>query len=874
MADSPISSVTSLGSIFELGMWKNTEQDIRVTFVMTGTDAVTILPEVYLTVLDIDCIRTDGVCETVTTQDQDMYLAGENVEVAVSGSQITAYATTHLNGEGNPENTSLTEEQKRHSLTLGFKNKQSFLLHMSIGNVWNWRKFMFSGISTQLWGEQDAVAVGAQADLDVPPSSCPKAQACHPHSCGVPAAKANSVPSSTSAVLYSEVHRFTCKPGYSVDGTPSGSSFFEVQCGSSGHFLPLDQDCIDIDYCTDNPCGANGQCFDCSTTGCKNLDGAAFLQRSSIVGGREFESTDDYACWCHENYQTALGPAGQLTCQTDDCTGHSECGIGGTCEDLSVSEQGPAGEFTCSCDKGYELSPGGGSNGGDTCSMIICGSISVENSNQFPSVELFSGDTVLVKCDTGYSTDETRGGSNFRVTCMDSGIFDGEASCSKIVCSDPPTVNHAVTDGTWAFFGESLTWRCHEGYTYAQTGEVDFSLACAANGHFIGQAACTPVICSVPNLHNAYVSDSSGSGSISYGTTHLAYCNTGYVTSKGLKSFVFECGAAGSVVGVEECEIVTCAVPAMTNVKAISVETFEYASPLTVFCKDGFHHGQQQSFSLACQEDGSVIGAASCVESVYTVSGKVVDASDSLPVGGMTVSIAGFTAQTLGDGYFTISKVPVGAHTLQVEGDHYITDTRDVTISEDANHDFSLSKELASGEWRWTLEWNAQPQDLDSHVLWGRDVQCSGIRATRDREPCSHGGGSGCYVDWTKYGSTKRCSSTCSSGNCLRTSVLLENDDTDGHGPETLYLQNVGQCDGDIADCMLVYEIKNYQWQSSNMDDGNWVVRMFNDHGKVFEMHQPAEISHNTVWYVVFTMNLKTGKLCPNWVDFSKGEDC
>ena len=82
----------------------------------------------------------DGVSETVTTQGQDRYLPGENVEVAVSGSQITAYGTTHLNGEGNPENTSLTEERKRHFLTLDFKNTQSFLSHMSIGNVWNWRR--------------------------------------------------------------------------------------------------------------------------------------------------------------------------------------------------------------------------------------------------------------------------------------------------------------------------------------------------------------------------------------------------------------------------------------------------------------------------------------------------------------------------------------------------------------------------------------------------------------------------------------------------------------------------------------------------------------------------------------------------------------
>ena len=230
---------------------------------------------------------------------------------------------------------------------------------------------------------------------------------------------------------------WTCKAGYSVDGTPGGATFYEAQCGSSGLFLPFGQDCIDIDYCADAPCGVHGQCYDCSTSSGCEQSSSTFLQRSSIVGGKQFEATDDYACWCHEYYQTALGSAGELTCSTDDCTGHDECGEGGTCYDLSLAEDGPAGEFSCMCYDGYELIQDGGPNGGDTCSPISCGDISVANSNQFPSEKLFSNDSVLVQCHDGYSMDQTPEGSQFTVACLKSGQFDGEGSCAKIVCADP-----------------------------------------------------------------------------------------------------------------------------------------------------------------------------------------------------------------------------------------------------------------------------------------------------------------------------------------------------------------------------------------------------------------------------------------------------
>lgn len=868
----------SFGDVFILIFPTAGEWNLRFSFVLTGTQTVITLPEVFFSVLDLDCHKSGVACETVTTRDQDMYLAGDNLVAVVQDDELRAYSRTDKCVD--PRSTLLTEEQKKHALTLGFQNRTSFVLRIVVLAVGGERNFWFGGIGNQQWADVEAAKSTSEPLLDLAPVACPEPQLCHPISCGVPVARENSNPSSTSAVMYSAIETWTCLPGYSVDGTPSGATFFEVQCGPSGEFLPLERDCIDIDFCADNPCGVHGQCMDCSTTGCHHAGRTFLFQGSPIVGGKEFEASDDYACLCDEHYQTAVHAGGHLTCSTDDCAGHSECGEGGTCVDLSVAEEGPAGEFSCACHSGHELIPGGGPNGGDTCSKVSCGSVAVANSDKQPSVELFSGDSIFVTCDEGYSTDRTPNAKKFKVTCTDSGALDGVRSCSKIVCDKPPNVNHATTLGLHAFYGETLTWRCHEGYTYGK--DVEFELICAKNGHFNGQGACAPIKCHVPQLRNAHIPMLGGADTLDYGLSHIAQCNTGYVTREKLPKFVFSCGASG-LVGVVDCELVTCPVPTLTNVYTPSVRNFPYGSTLTVMCKTGYVTSmtRQFHFTMTCQNEGIVTGAVMCVEVVYTVTGRVVDASNSAPVEGAEVTIAGFSATTLGNGHYTIYMVPPGTHTLQVMHASFITNTHQVVISADKTEDVSLSRPLLVGEWRWTLQWTEKPSgtsfgvpyDLDSHVLWGKNVSCRDIIST-DEEPCSTDGGSNCYVYWPDANTINSCSSTCNSQTCKQAAVNLENDDVDYGGPETLHVKNVGQCDGDIEDCMLVYEVHNYGSRDSDMDKGDWAVRVFHNEIKVFEMLQPPVISNNTLWYVVFTLNLKTGQLCPNWVDFSKAESC
>ena len=115
---------------------------------------------------------------------------------------------------------------------------------------------------------------------------------------------------------------------------------------------------MDIDYCTGNLCGFNGDCIDGET---------------------------GYECKCHGDYEIAEGPNDD-TCAEDDCAGH-DCGEGGTCIDLSKKA---TGAYACECEAGYET-------------------FTRKEGEEVPNPALpqpmFYDDTVVYTCDEGYSTD-------------------------------------------------------------------------------------------------------------------------------------------------------------------------------------------------------------------------------------------------------------------------------------------------------------------------------------------------------------------------------------------------------------------------------------------------------------------------------------
>ena len=87
-------------------------------------------------------------------------------------------------------------------------------------------------------------------------------------------------------------------------------------------------------------------------------------------------------------------------------------------------------------------------------------------------------------------------------------------------------------------------------------------------------------------------------------------------------------------------------------------------------------------------------------------------------------------------------------------------------------------------------------------------MSCTGILANSDREPCPAQGGCNGYFGLLEQEELRihvciifeqTVEEIEQHIYMSATSVLLENDDTDGHGPETRFVKNVGQCDGNMS---------------------------------------------------------------------------
>ena len=66
----------------------------------------------------------------------------------------------------------------------------------------------------------------------------------------------------------------------------------------------------------------------------------------------------------------------------------------------------------------------------------------------------------------------------------------------------------------------------------------------------------------------------------------------------------------------------------MTNIENISVQNFTFGLPMTVTCKDGYHHEGQESFNLTRLENQSVVGATLCVQRGFKLMGSVMNSYD------------------------------------------------------------------------------------------------------------------------------------------------------------------------------------------------------------------------------------------------------
>jgi PKD repeat protein len=226
-----------------------------------------------------------------------------------------------------------------------------------------------------------------------------------------------------------------------------------------------------------------------------------------------------------------------------------------------------------------------------------------------------------------------------------------------------------------------------------------------------------------------------------------------------------------------------------------------------------------------------------------TLTGKVTNALDGLPVEGAFVEIAGLSDYTDASGNYIIEGVPEGSLTANFMGtpttgdspltvqftDLSTSNTQLVTCSASGfitynnnqvtippgsvvNLDISLSPTLSGDEMRFVVNWGAEPSDLDSHLL------------TPEIEGTSY------HIFYGGQGSA--------------TSVpyaALDHDVTSGFGPETMTIYDF---------FTGTYHYYIYQYSSNGeITTSNAVVQIYNESGLIYTLQAPTT-GTGKYWYI------------------------
>lgn len=699
---------------------------------------------------------------------------------------------------------------------------------------------------------------------------------CKPVTCGKPGSTSGAtVPA--EAKVYGEEATWTCKEGFSTDGTTSGGDEYVRHCEANGLFgRSSPTNCMDIDYCDTQPCGSSGSCEDLG------------------VG----VPAPGYKCTCFEGFEVRKRDDGSEYCHADDCAG-DPCGEGGKCTDLSKLG-GEQGQYSCECDSGYKLTQP--KPGKYTCEREQCGPLPPVNHTQpigdfayrvklwkgvgeamvdefFGQQILQSFDAATFKCDRGYSTDQHTSpeSKDFRVKCKADGSFSvdlrGEAAtsmCLPIMCDEGylPSITHADLSNSAPFVFQDLAeYKCHAGHTLngKLDGQDTFKLRCMENGKFSeNKRQCFKISCPVPPKPRA---TAMSSGTAKYDKIVKYQCNYGHFTEgvaeEGRGFFEGICGADGDMVfeGHSSCEPAKCSTtPDQLNVVSNDVsKSLIFQQRVFFQCKPGYTLGGSYlgstDYLVNCQGDGSLSGSfynpvfertvvggppegAACVQSKLRVRGVVTDAeagSKRLANALVTIKSEGTSKQvrTDSDGIYTVELL-AGDMTIEVDAVGYISRKKgpfdiQTSVNPGQGMDIAVSKPLPDDAWRVVMSWNKEPADLDSHTYFGCGFQEHVSVRTGKRSISERAGG----LD-----------------------VSLDRDAAFGYGPETTTIRNAGRC-SQLGCCLVEFKV-NHHGGSGSLADSGATVTLYKGATKFKKYTVPC--TGDSRWWTVFTIDLTSSE--------------
>jgi hypothetical protein len=488
--------------------------------------------------------------------------------------------------------------------------------------------------------------------------------------------------------------------------------------------------------------------------------------------------------------------------------------------------------------------------------------------------EMKYDDVVEYECVDGYSTDASTSeeAKGFSVRCTETGDTTSYATCSKIKCDNyqmplVPNTNIFGEKAGFYQFEDVVRFQCIDGHTMSGKagGSVDFSVECQNTGEFTAPESCSPVKCDDPGeLAHATVSPSE---KIQFGMEVQYRCQAGYESAKGETVLVMACkgdglfdkkgpgmsdddvsGRMGAIVSMGECLPVLCGPPpeiAYTTWKGRHTLTGDevevpigtevnFETVLDYKCDEGYSMDGTQTgdtdFSVDCDATKSFINhEATCEIIQYLVTGLVSDAASKtyggLPVAEAGITIGGKTARTDEAGRFDLT-LPKGTYTIESSAAGYINADKQVVIDGDTAIAIAMSSTLPLNSWRAVVKWK-DDSDLDASVLFGKMESCEAT---------------------FKHQTTASCPGAGSI-------VAVHENDAAKKGPETVRVDNVGDCDALGGACTITFYVEDYSGPGLAESGVNVVVYHGAEKVATFDYTEGADPKR----WGVFTLDSQAG---------------
>eukprot|EP00928_Gymnodinium_smaydae_P007356 TRINITY_DN12653_c0_g3_i2.p1 TRINITY_DN12653_c0_g3~~TRINITY_DN12653_c0_g3_i2.p1 ORF type:complete len:1803 (-),score=176.54 TRINITY_DN12653_c0_g3_i2:449-5857(-) len=235
--------------------------------------------------------------------------------------------------------------------------------------------------------------------------------------------------------------KFACEKGFTLDGTGTGLTSFELPCQASGNFTEPPQ-CVPV------RCGAAPTFQFTSTSG---LDESAdVVTYGKLVSYK-----------CQEGYSL----------DAKDITRNM---------------------FQISCRET------GLFDGMQTCVPISCGTAPVVENARSPIAEVFFPSRIEYSCMTGYTLNGSSNGLNsFSGECRKDGSFADTPSCLPVRCGTPPSFGHtklrSASPSQQMEYPSSLTFECEDGFSTdrsTESGAASWVMQCLPTGHFSASKEC------------------------------------------------------------------------------------------------------------------------------------------------------------------------------------------------------------------------------------------------------------------------------------------------------------------------------------------------------------------------------------------------